>query len=90
MESLQVCRKTILRDADNLAVWVYIEAKTDIVPRNSQVALLNTEIQAICNEHSSTLDERTRQRNPRPNPTPRIFIEQGNDLSRVLWLHWES
>jgi hypothetical protein len=90
MDTLKVCRQTILRDADNLAVWVYFEAKTDAVSRDSKISLLNSEIQAICNEFISTIDASSEQPKPRPNPTPRVFIEQGNDLSRVLWLSWEA
>lgn len=89
MDRLAVCSQTILRDADNLAVWVYFDAKTDDVSHDSKVSLLNAEIQSICNAHISTLDDSMSKRNPRPNPTPRVFIEQGNDLSRVLWLQWE-
>jgi hypothetical protein len=89
VEKLKVCTQTILRDADNLAVWVYFDRNVDSVSHSEKVSLLNTEIQSICNEHSSTLDESLIRKNPRPNPTPRVFIEQGNDLSRVLWLRWE-
>jgi len=89
MDTLKVCTQTILRDADNLAVWLYFDRKTDEVSHEAKVSLLNGEIQSICNAHVSTLDERLSKKNLRPNPTPRVFIEQGNDLSRVLWLSWE-
>jgi hypothetical protein len=90
MDTLKVCRQTILRDADNLAVWVYFDTKTDVVSRDSKLSLLDSEIQEICKEFISTIDESSVQPKARPNPTPRVFIEQGNDLSRVLWLSWES
>lgn len=90
MEKLKVCTQTILRDADNLAVWVYFDKKTDAVTPAAKISLLNGEIQSICDEHCSTLDDSLNKPNARPNPSPRVFIEQGNELSRVLWLHWES
>lgn len=89
MDTLKVCAQTILRDANNLAVWLYFDSKTDAVSHEAKVSLLNGEIQSICNAHVSTLDDTMSKKNPRPNPTPRVFIEQGNDLSRVLWLSWE-
>jgi hypothetical protein len=52
-------------------------------------SLLTAEIQAICNEHISTLDDSLARKSPRPTPTPHVFIEQGNPLSRILWLRWE-
>jgi hypothetical protein len=60
------------------------------VSAEERLSLLNAEIRAICNAHISTLDDGLVKKNPRPNPTPRIFIEQGNDLSRVLYLRWED
>jgi len=90
MEKLRVCTQTMLRDADNLAVWVYFDRKTSEVTNDAKVSLLNGEIQSICEEHCSTLDDNCHKALARPNPSPRVFIEQGNELSRVLWLHWES
>jgi hypothetical protein len=90
MDKLEVCKQTILQDADNLAVWVYFDKKTDAVSRDAKISLLNSEIQAICNEYSSTIDARSHRPTERPTPTPRVFVEQGNELSRVLWLRWES
>ncbi len=90
MDKLKVCTQTILRDADNLAVWVYFDSKTDEVTNEAKISLLNAEIQSICDEHCSTLDDSFNKPIARPNPSPRVFIEQGNDLSRVLWLRWEA
>ena len=82
--------KTLVRDADNLAVWLHIDRKTSDVSKAHKLSLLNAEIQAICNAHISTLDDSLVRKASRPNPIPRVFIEQGNELSRILWLHWES
>lgn len=81
---------TIVRDADNLAVWVRMERGEDAVSTKLKLSLLNAEIQSICNAHISTLDDELVKKSPRPNPTPRVFIEQGNELSRILWLRWED
>ena len=88
MRSSSVCTRVLLRNSDNLAVWVYFDKKPSQLGHQEKVSLLNSEIQAICREHLSTLDDDMNRPNPRPNPTPRVFIEQGNDLSRVLWLTW--
>ena len=90
MDSLEVCTQVTLRDADNLAVRVYFDKDADSVSHEAKLSLLNGEIQAICNEYISTLDDNLAKKNLRPNPTPRVFVEQGNDLSRVLWLSWET
>ena len=90
VEKLKVCTQTILRDSDNLAVWVYFDKKTDEVSQDAKISLLNGEIQSICDEHCSTLDDDFNKASARPNPSPRVFIEQGNELSRVLWLRWEA
>ena len=82
--------ETLYRDADNLAVWVRLDRNVDSMSRAEKLSMINAEIQSICNEHISTLDDTLRRKSPRPNPTPRVFIEQGNELSRVLWLHWED
>lgn len=82
--------ETIMRDADNLAVWVHVERGTDAASVKERLSLLNAEIQSICNAHISTLDDDLVKKSPRPNPTPRVFIEQGNELSRILWLRWED
>ena len=79
-----------MKNADNLAVWVSIDKGSDAgQSRQEKLSLLNAEIQAVCNDHVSTLDDTLHKSSPRPNPTPRIFIEQGNEFSRVLWLKWE-
>jgi hypothetical protein len=89
MRDAVVRRVTLVRNADSLAVWVTIDKIPD-ASRAEQLSFLNAEIQAICNEHISTLDDELTRKSPRPNPTPRVFIEQGNELSRILWLHWEN
>lgn len=83
-------REVLFRNADNLAVWVSIAKGPEGGSRSEKLSLLNAEIQGVCNEHISTLDDTLHRKSPRPNPTPRIFIEQGNELSRILWLQWES
>jgi hypothetical protein len=88
-QSSNVCSQTLLRDAHNLAVWVWFDKKTSKIRHDEKISLLNSEIQAICREHLSTLDDGMQRPKPRPNPTPRVFVEQGNELSRVLWLSWE-
>ena len=82
--------KVLLRDADSYVVWVYVDRGTSAVSHKELVSLLNAELQQICTDHVSTLDDRLVRSNPRPNPVPRVFVEQGNDLSRVLWLSWEE
>lgn len=89
MTKPSVRRETILRNADNLAVWVSV-AKGASGTLAEKRSLLNAEIQAICNDHVSTLDDRLQKKVPRPNPTPRVFVERGNELSQILWLRWES
>ena len=82
--------ETIVRDADNLAVWVHVERGKDAASTQERLSLLKVEIQSICNAHISTLDDELVRKSPRPNPTPRVFIEQGNELSQILWLRWED
>jgi len=82
--------KVIVRDADSYAIWICVERGTSRVSQKELLAMLNAEIQNICNDHVSTLDDRLQKSNPRPNPVPRVFVEQGNELSRVLWLSWEG
>lgn len=90
MAKSSVRRETLFRNADNLAVWVSVDKNPDTGTRSEKLSLVNAEIQAVCNDHVSTLDDTLHKKSPRPNPTPRIFIEQGNELSRILWLKWES
>lgn len=90
MAKSSVRRETLFRNADNLAVWVSVDKNPDAGTRSEKLSLVNAEIQAVCNDHVSTLDDTLQKKSPRPNPTPRIFIEQGNELSRILWLKWES
>jgi hypothetical protein len=84
-----VLRETIVRDADNLAVWLHLDANAAGASQAEKLSLINAEIQAICNEFISTLDDSLHKKSPRPTPTPRIFIEQGSELSQLLWLRWE-
>ena len=88
MAKSSVRREVLFRNADNLAVWLSIDKGAG--SQAERRSLLNAEIQAVCNDHISTLDDTLHRKAPRPNPTPRVFIEQGNDLSRILWLKWES
>ena len=90
MTKASVRKETILRNADNLAVWVSVDKNAEIGTRSEKLSVLNAEIQSICNEHISTLDDSMHKKSPRPNPTPRVFIERGNELSQILWLSWES
>ena len=90
MTEQSVQSETLVRDDDNLAVWLHIDRKSGAVSKAHKLSLLNAEIQAICNAHISTLDDGLLRKAARPNPIPRVFIEQGNELSRILWLHWES
>lgn len=90
MTKSSVRREVLFRNADNLAVWLSIEKGSGSVSHSERRSLLNAEIQAVCNDHISTLDDTLHKKIPRPNPTPRVFIEQGNDLSQILWLKWES
>lgn len=89
MAKFSIRRETLYKNADNLAVWVSIDKNPDAGSQSEKRSLLNAEIQSICNDHISTLDDRLQKKSPRPNPTPRIFIEQGNELSQILWLRWE-
>jgi hypothetical protein len=82
--------EVLVRNADSYAVWVYAERGANGISQKELLSMLNAQIQIICNDHISTLDDRLVRSNPRPNPVPRIFVEQGNELSRVLWLRWES
>ncbi len=81
-----VRRETVFRDADNLVVWVHVDKSAESLSRSEKLSLLNAEIQSICNDHISTLDDTLHKKSPRPNPTPRIFIEQGSELSRMVAL----
>lgn len=85
-----VQRRVLHRDADNLTVWVQVDKSAGSLSQSEKLSLLNAEIQSICNDHISTLDDSLHKKSPRPNPTPRVFIEQGTELSRILWLHWEN
>jgi hypothetical protein len=90
MAKSSIRRQVLVRNADNLAVWVSIDKGPDAGSHADRRSLINAEIQSVCNEHISTLDDALQKKIPRPNPTPHIFIEQGNDLSQILWLKWES
>jgi hypothetical protein len=90
MTKPSVQRKVLFKDADNLAVWVAADRNTGTGTQAEKLGLVNAEIQAICNDHISTLDDTLHKKSPRPNPTPSVFIEQGNELSRILWLRWET
>lgn len=83
-------REILLKNADNLAVWVSADRNPEVGSQSEKLSLVHAEIQSICNNHISTLDDSLHKKSPRPNPTPRIFIEQGNDLSQILWLTWDS
>jgi len=83
-------REILFKNADNFAVWVHVDKSAELASHGEKLSLLNAEIQSICNNHISTLDDSLQKKSPRPNPTPRVFIEQGNELSRILWLRWES
>lgn len=90
MAKSSVQRKVLFKNADNFAVWVTIDKTAETGSESEKLGLVNAEIQAVCNDHISTLDDTLHKKSPRPNPTPRVFIEQGNELSRILWLRWES
>ncbi len=91
MDNPVVHTETIASDADNLVVWIHVDKSHDEeISKDELLSLINAEIQTVCNEHISTLDDDLKKKSPRPNPTPRILIEQGNELSRVLWLRWED
>ncbi|HEY5666175.1 MAG TPA: hypothetical protein VIV64_05585 [Gammaproteobacteria bacterium] len=90
MAKSSVQRKVLFKNADNLAVWVTVDKNAETGSESEKLGLVNAEIQAVCNDHISTLDDTLHKKSPRPNPTPRVFIEQGNELSRILWLRWES
>jgi hypothetical protein len=90
MAKSSIRRQVLLRNADNLAVWVSIDKGADFGSQAEKRSLLNAEIQSVCNDHISTLDDTMHKKIPRPNPTPHVFIEQGNELSQILWLKWEG
>jgi hypothetical protein len=83
-------REILFKNADNFAVWVQFDKSVANPSQAEKMSLLNAEIQSICNDHISTLDDTLHKKSPRPKPTPRVFIEQGNELSRILWLRWEE
>lgn len=87
---VSIRREILFKNADNLAVWVHFERTAEPASRSEKLSLLNAEIQSVCNEHISTLDDGLHKKSPRPNPTPRVFIDQNNEFSRILWLRWES
>jgi hypothetical protein len=89
MSKPSIKREVLYKNADNFAVWLSIDKNPDSGSQSEKRSLLNAEIQAICNDHISTLDDTLHKKMPRPNPTPRIFFEQGNELSQILWLTWE-
>jgi len=90
MAKLAVHRQVLYKNADNLAVWVSVDKSPEVGAQSEKLSLVNAEIQSICNDHISTLDDTLHKKSPRPNPTPRIFFERGNELSQILWLKWES
>lgn len=89
-EESAVQRETVLRDADNMVVWLRVDSGDKSLSTKEKLSLIHAEIQSICNDHISTLDDGMSRKNPRPNPAPRVFIEQGNELSQFLWLRWEE
>lgn len=81
----------LVRNAENVAVWVHVDRDSAAMSSPEELlSLLNAEIQEICNDYISTLDDGMVKPSPRPNPTPRVFVEQGNELSRLLLLSWEE
>ena len=90
MAKSSVHKETLFKNADNFAVRISVDKGSDTGSQSEKLSLLNAEIQSVCNDHISTLDDTLHKKSPRPNPTPRIFIEQGNELSQILWLKWES
>jgi hypothetical protein len=90
MAKFELRREVLFRNADNLAVWVSVDKSPDAGSHSEKRSLLNAEIQSVCNDHISTLDDTLQKKMPRPNPTPHVFIEQGNDLSQIIWLKWEN
>jgi hypothetical protein len=90
MAKFSVKREVLYRNADNFVVCVSVDRSPDAGPLSEKLSLLDAEIRSICNEYISTLDDTMHKKSPRPNPTPRIFIEQGNELAKILWLKWEA
>ncbi|HUF72331.1 MAG TPA: hypothetical protein VMR74_05465 [Gammaproteobacteria bacterium] len=90
MAKSSVRRQVLVRNPDNLAIWVSIDKGADLGSHAEKRSLLNAEIQSVCNDHISTLDDTLHRKSPRPNPTPHVFIEHGNELSQILWLKWED
>ena len=80
----------LFRDADNYVVRIYADRNAGGLSDKELLSLMNAEIQSICIVHVSTLDDSLIRSNPRPNPVPRVYVEQGNELSRMLWLSWEE
>ena len=85
-----VQRRFLVRNADDVAVWLHVDRDSTALSVQELRGLLNAEIQEICNQYVSTLDDGMVRPSPRPNPTPRVFVEQGNELSRLLLLSWED
>lgn len=73
-----------------MVVWLRVQTGDKSLSAKEKLSLIRAEIQSICNDHVSTLDDRMSRKNPRPNPVPRVFIEQGNEFSQFLWLRWEE
>jgi hypothetical protein len=57
MAKLTVNRQVLYKNADNLAVWVSLDKNSDAGPQSARLSLVNAEIQSICNDHISTLDD---------------------------------
>ncbi len=83
-------RQTLVRNPDNLVIWVAADKNPESGSQSEKLSMVNAEIQSVCNEHLSTLDDTLHKKSPRPNPVPSVFIEKGNELSQILWLKWES
>jgi len=92
MDNVQISSKTIFEDVDNLVFWTHLYGNTTGLSDQAKAffqSRINQEIMAIWDAQVPTADEKLLMANPRPSPKMRVFVEEGNHLSKIVWLAWE-
>jgi hypothetical protein len=89
MLSTEIIRK----DDDNLIIWVHFDGDTSRFSDQVRFAcreLMNLEIDFIWDAQVPTPDGKFFMKKQVPDPKMRVFVEEGDDLSRIVWLAWEQ
>lgn len=89
---LQVSSTTILKDRNNIVVWLGFNEDTrgfSDRDKSRYLRLINQEIQAIVKSQVPSADDNFLLESPVGSSSVRVFVEEDNDLSRIAWLTWQ-